>query len=355
MKLQNEQLILQQLIKISQYAGMREDIVQAGGGNTSVKTEDGKLIVKASGYQLTDINLSDGYSVVDRKAICDFLTENCNDLVSDTVVNTLFQTALIVGKRPSIEVFLHATTDVLTLHTHPIAVNILAMRQNGLAVLKELFSEGLIVGYETPGIKLAKEYFKAEKEYGKTGHKIIFLKNHGLIVTGKTADEVIACHEEVLSKIENYLGLDMTSYHNSTLLWNAFVEVGQNGIIWRVTDENVLRTYRELAGLWQHEFCPDCLVYCGKRMLKIDTQGNLVSIISKHIKEYGDVSVIEFAGNLYIHAHNVAKALEIQSVLSFSAQVMRVNQQQNCDFLNEAEQNFILHWESETYRQALKK
>lgn len=354
MEQQNEQLMLQ-LIKISQYAGMREDIVQAGGGNTSVKTEESELIVKASGYQLTDISMTEGYSVVEYRAICDFLTQNCNNQVSDATVKEFLQTALIAGKRPSIEVFLHATTDIVTLHTHPIVVNILAMRQNALDVLKELFPDALIVGYETPGIKLAQKYFIAEKQFGKTEHKIIFLKNHGLIVTGKNADEVIACNEEILNRIETYLELDMTSYHNSTVLWNAFAAAGQNGIIWKVTDENVLRTYRELGGLWQHEFCPDCLVYCGKRMLKLVNQENMVNAICKHINEYGAIFVVEFAGNLYIHAANIAKALEIQSVLSFSAQVMLVNQQQKCDFLTELEQNFILHWESETYRQMLKK
>lgn len=31
---------IESLIKLSKYAGMREDIIQAGGGNTSVKIDD---------------------------------------------------------------------------------------------------------------------------------------------------------------------------------------------------------------------------------------------------------------------------------------------------------------------------
>ena len=34
---------MQDFIKISKYAGMRNDLAQAGGGNTSVKLDDHKI------------------------------------------------------------------------------------------------------------------------------------------------------------------------------------------------------------------------------------------------------------------------------------------------------------------------
>ena len=37
------------LIQISKYAGMRNDLAQAGGGNTSVKIDDQVMLVKSSG------------------------------------------------------------------------------------------------------------------------------------------------------------------------------------------------------------------------------------------------------------------------------------------------------------------
>ncbi len=36
-------------IKISKYAGERFDLTQAGGGNSSVKNDDGTMYIKASG------------------------------------------------------------------------------------------------------------------------------------------------------------------------------------------------------------------------------------------------------------------------------------------------------------------
>ena len=41
---------MQDFIKISKYAGMRNDLAQAGGGNTSVKLDDHIMLVKSSGF-----------------------------------------------------------------------------------------------------------------------------------------------------------------------------------------------------------------------------------------------------------------------------------------------------------------
>ena len=51
-------LSIHSLIDISTYAGCRVDYTQGGGGNTSVKTPDGKiLLIKASGYKLKDVEI----------------------------------------------------------------------------------------------------------------------------------------------------------------------------------------------------------------------------------------------------------------------------------------------------------
>ena len=58
-------------IKISHYAGMREDLVQASGGNSSFK-DGNKMYIKASGYHLCDVTEDDGYAVVDYQRIYNF-------------------------------------------------------------------------------------------------------------------------------------------------------------------------------------------------------------------------------------------------------------------------------------------
>ena len=49
---------MKNFIEMSRYAGMREDLVQAGGGNSSYKKDKDKMLIKASGYQLADLTCS---------------------------------------------------------------------------------------------------------------------------------------------------------------------------------------------------------------------------------------------------------------------------------------------------------
>ena len=60
----NEKL-LADFSRISKTAGTRADYVQGGGGNTSVKLNDGLMAIKASGFCLSDIepNRSEEHTV----------------------------------------------------------------------------------------------------------------------------------------------------------------------------------------------------------------------------------------------------------------------------------------------------
>ena len=57
--MQNKNLI-QSFVKMSQYVGAREDLIQAGGGNTAVKLDDCNMAIKASGYQLSELKEDNG-------------------------------------------------------------------------------------------------------------------------------------------------------------------------------------------------------------------------------------------------------------------------------------------------------
>nr|HPR62041.1 class II aldolase/adducin family protein [Prolixibacteraceae bacterium] len=55
------------LCEISQFYGKNKEMVIAGGGNTSYKTDE-KLWVKASGFALATIT-EEGFAVLDRKKL----------------------------------------------------------------------------------------------------------------------------------------------------------------------------------------------------------------------------------------------------------------------------------------------
>lgn len=148
-------------VMLSLYAGEREDLVQAGGGNSSVKTPNGEMLIKVSGIQLSEISESYGFVRVNYRLIRDFLsTVNHGKVVSEQDTVHLMKESVLGEGRPSIETFLHAITERFTLHTHPVVVNALTCRKNGSAVLKELFPRSLIIPYATPGIELAINYIQ---------------------------------------------------------------------------------------------------------------------------------------------------------------------------------------------------
>lgn len=336
-------------IRMSKYAGMREDLVQAGGGNSAYKISNDKMVIKASGYQLSDLTEEKGYAVVNPQIILNAFLNNENiSALTEKDSNEILNRAFIKGDKPSIETFLHSISGRYTLHTHPIVVNALTCRKEGMNMLKELFSESLIVPYATPGIELAKAYFTALQSAGENA-KIIFLQNHGLLVSGKTSQEVINTTEKIVTTLEEVLKTDMTRYHAVTKLYN----VVDKGIVWNITDKNVWDAYKEMKGIWKHAFCPDCVVFLGKKVLAVNDSFDK-DTLQKFREQYGNPVIIEYNDNLYICADSVKKALEIQSVLSFSAQVMRINKDYECNFLSDTEQNFLLHWDAEKYRKNMK-
>ena len=67
---------INELVEISKYAGERFDLVQAGGGNSSVKFENGEMIIKASGFLLSDVNEDGGYSRVHTNQIAKIVKNN---------------------------------------------------------------------------------------------------------------------------------------------------------------------------------------------------------------------------------------------------------------------------------------
>lgn len=343
---------MNRFVKMSKYAGMREDLVQAGGGNSSYKIANDKMLIKASGYQLADLTDSDGYAVVNPEIIKKaFLNTSCIDELTEQQSNQILSQAFIEGKRPSIETFLHSISGEYTLHTHPIVVNAMTCRKDGMKQLEKLFPEALIVPYAKPGVELAKAYFKEYKIKATEENQIfdiVFMQNHGLVISGETAEQVIEKTEQVVRKLEEFVGYDLSAYRMVTKLWDNFPDK----IVWRVTDKNVLDLYSK-NGLWQHQFCPDCIVFLGKSILKLD-DANMLAQIENYCEKNCEPIILEYNKNLFIIADSVKKALETQSVFSFSAQVMDINKGYECNLLSDTQQNELLNWDAEKYRKNMK-
>lgn len=346
--------MIKELINLSKYAGMREDLVQAGGGNTSIKISDTEMLIKASGYQLADITEEKGYALVNYKIIENFFNDRNLDTIVKADEKKILSQAFICGEKPSIETFLHSITGRVTLHTHPVLVNILTARYGGMKMLKQLFPNSIVVEYATPGIELAVEYFDALKKHNEKAN-IIFLKNHGLIVSGESLDEVCELTDNIISAIATKLKIDNTDYSNCTMLNDGLVKVGVEGkVVCLMKDYDIYMTYEKKGRkTWEHTFCPDALVYCGKKVM--DLCDNFTEKdIEYFISLYGMPAVILYNNKFYAVATSVKKAKEIESLFAFTARVVLYNEVSEIELLSDREQNFLLNWDAEKYRQNMK-
>lgn len=352
---------MQDFIKISKYAGMRNDLAQAGGGNTSVKIDDHVMLVKSSGFQLADVNEQTGYSKVDYRKIVSYFKEYVEtpkeDVFTEEIGKKLLQEAQIEGGRASIETFLHAVTGKYTLHSHPTLVNILTARAGGMDILRELFPKAVFIPYRKPGAALAETYYKLFREqqvHGAEG-SVIFLANHGLVVSGDNGDTVIEQTEQVLQKIAEYLGADYSAYRSATELWQTIRQIDTlaDNIVYVSENRYLSREYAgsELVekGLWEHAFCPDCVVYANKKLLWLKKDYDKQDIVN-FIGQYGIPSLIYYEGWFYILAESVKKAQEIENVMSFASRVQCGNLGYDMNCLSDAQEDELLNWDAEKYR-----
>ncbi|UCF16792.1 MAG: class II aldolase, partial [Phycisphaerales bacterium] len=169
---------LSELIRISNTVGKDPTLVQGGGGNTSVKTADGKyMYIKASGTALKDMNAKEGWrrlrldlarSVVEDRSLARMGPQRREP----EVVNRLLLACddkIKTEARPSVEAHLHAWLNKCVIHLHPSAAGAYHNAKKGRAKLEKLFKDEslppLWVPYTDPGFMLARRIARLVENY----------------------------------------------------------------------------------------------------------------------------------------------------------------------------------------------
>lgn len=349
--------MIEDLIKISRYAGERFDLIQASGGNSSLK-EDGQMLIKSSGYHLSEITLDKGFSVVDNKTILEILNLDFGNNKKDNekIVSELVQKSVIKGSRPSIETLLHALFKKYTLHTHPLSVNVICASKNARELLDKIFNkdEFLFIQYKTPGIELALELKKQmeifKQEYKKDAD-IVFLQNHGLIVSADSVNEVEETTDRVVDKIDNFMNFDFKRYK----LTNKISSLVANGDIAYLSEDIYLNEILKKESELFHKtpFCPDQMVFCLSDILKIKSLDDEKAVSDFKIKHRNSPKVIVFEGKIFFMGTTVKKCTETQEVFKSHLLVLSNILTQNQNLLSKSELEYLANWEAEKYRQKL--
>lgn len=293
---------------ICKYYGVRPDLVQAGGGNISVKYGD-ELFIKSSGCTLFDVESDKNISVVDLSKIKSF--NDSGSRVYDSEKEFL-ESSIISGSQPSLETFFHAKTLKYTVHLHPSLV-IQALDSCKQKLVDKYESIAEFVDYYRPGLELS-DHIIGDK-------KIIFLDNHGLIVHSNDLMEVFKIIDDVIIFCEKVTGYrlicDKISYVQN-YLYEKFNEICYV-IITDAPMDNLRKT-------------PDCVIY---------SSGTL-HYISDDCE--ARPTCISYDGYNFIASKSFLRCKQIEEVLKANAIVTRAS-------LSISDVNSLLGWDSEKYRQ----
>ena len=206
--------LLEDVAGLSRRFGSDPEYTRGGGGNSSAKV-DGVLSIKASGQSLATLTADQLMPL--RMAPLLELLEGGEGATAAPGTDEIMRVAMAArvnpadDRRPSVECLFHALLpEPIVLHTHPTVVNALTCAIDGEQIAAEILGDDVLwVPYVDPGLPLARRIAAGRRTYetrtGRSAPRAILLQNHGMIVTGDSADEVAAGCEGIVEAVRGRL------------------------------------------------------------------------------------------------------------------------------------------------------
>lgn len=364
-------MIIDELVSFSNIYGSNEELVLAGGGNTSAKDGD-IMYIKGSGTQLATIT-ADGFVKMNRRALAEIFTKEypSDDDAREAQALADLSAARMPGeenKRPSVETLLHSLFDkTFVLHLHPALVNGLTCSVGGEKLAREILGNEFIwVDACKPGYILSKICYDKMKEYEKANGKqadIIILQNHGIFFAADTVDELDEMLVDVLCKLRERVTVD------------PFFESGDYDgekaqkcfdAIYQIYGDDAVVTYEpsveaikyaaspEAAEAVMKPFTPDHIVYCRAKPVYGFCNACIRGAVNEYEDDYGcKPKIIIINGCGFFAVDYTAKGSETAALLFNDALKVATYAQSFGGVLPMSDElaDFITNWEVEAYRQ----
>jgi rhamnose utilization protein RhaD (predicted bifunctional aldolase and dehydrogenase) len=173
------------LRSLSARVGSDPLLVQAAGGNTSIK-QAGVMWIKASGTWLMDALTKNIFVPLDLTALTNALQQDSPDC--ESCLAFLCQDLNTLGLRPSIETSVHGLMpQQVVVHVHCVNTIAWAIREDAEFQLSQRLTSfnWSFIPYARPGLQLA----RAISKHLKPGSNVMVLQNHGLAVAADTVAE----------------------------------------------------------------------------------------------------------------------------------------------------------------------
>lgn len=294
---------------LCKYYGTRSDLVQAGGGNISVKCGDDFIFIKASGCTLFDVECDKNIATVDLQSVIEFNKSTDRGNISE---KDFLKSASVSNHQPSLETFFHAKTKKYTVHLHPfVVVQALNLYKNEL--MNKFKDTAEFVDYYKPGLELS-DRMTCEK-------KIIFLDKHGLVVHSDYSADVVETIEQVVDYCATLIGADISVYKEISAIQD-YLSLEYDEMMYIISTSVDFTNLRKT---------PDCVIYSGGKCSSLKE-------ISKEIP-----TCIRMNGHNFIVSKSFLRCKQVEEVLQMYSSVTTE--------LSISDVNSLLNWDSEKYRQ----
>lgn len=340
------------LVYLSQSVGNPVEYTQGGGGNTSVKLNDELMAVKASGFKLKQIGEKEGYVIVNYKNIKKYhesvdlsLNKDYEKESSEFLRSNVVESEGLKKLRPSVEAGFHSFLKKYVIHTHPVYGNMLCCSEEGKDLVGKLFGEKeykvVWMPYIDPGFKLTLAISDAiESCIKETGvfPEVIFMQNHGLIVTSDDAGKCVEIHGDVNDTIKEYLGFSRGFPKIEIVKLKDDKYISRTKYIKDyIKENNITSDYLKKVILY-----PDQLVYLNGNLTGSGQDSKLIIDTDSGEITYN----VSFAEALTIEETLLAYLFVIDGICTSGLHIKTMSDQ-GIDFIN--------NWESEAYRKSLVK
>jgi rhamnose utilization protein RhaD (predicted bifunctional aldolase and dehydrogenase) len=333
-------LDLTPLRELSAYLGKNLDLVQAGGGNTSLKHDD-TLWVKASGKWLVQAMQEEMFLPVRQVDIL-----QCMDGDDEYVEE--YTTSSGESLRPSVETSMHAVLPHrVVVHVHSVRTIAWAIRKDMPGALCDRLA-GLRwewIPYIHPGLILGKEIRRRRS----SEPDVLILGNHGLVVAADDCDSAEALLEDVERR------LDCPARVSPSADVEALARVVPAGF--RIAPDAEVHGLAldpfsvEVAA--RGTFYPDQCVYVGPALAVLEHAVPFEEINRRFLERLGVLPrVLVVPGKGVLVANDLNRAGR-EVLVSFKRVIERLDPTAAVQPLQSAEVSRLINWDAEKYRIAL--
>ncbi len=363
-------MIIDELVGFSNLYGSNEELVLAGGGNTSAKDGD-VMYIKGSGTRLADIT-AEGFVRMSRSKIAEIFTKVYpdNDKEREALSLADLMAAKLPGqesKRPSVETTLHSLfPHTYVLHLHPALVNGVTCSLDGEKAAKKLFGDSVLwIEPCKPGYTLAKKCCDTLKEYKEIFGKdadFLLLANHGIFIADNTVEGLGEKLYSVMAKIrsatekEADLSVGEFDGEKAQEIFNELCDVfGEDSVITYEPSVASLEFAKDKESFNKiyEPFNPDQIVYCKPYPVYIENKEEIKTAVEEYKNKNGFLPKILFVKDCGLYAVDYSeKGSETAAALFNDAMKIAVYTENFGGARHQSQDltDFIVNWEAESYR-----